>query len=137
VAKEKKKEAGNEEPKEELKKKGLDGESKRTAFLSTLPDGWKEESSEIKSGTTAGRVRRIWVSPEGKRYKSMMEVKRALGLIEEKEKEPAMKKQKLENGKAKVTKEAPKKTKGKKAVTVVKLSFSPFFSLHFKRKLWN
>ena len=41
----------------------------------TLPTGWKMTTRTRKSGKTAGRIDKYYYSPEGKRYRSMKQVK--------------------------------------------------------------
>lgn len=41
----------------------------------TLPSGWTMKTRTRKSGKTAGRIDKYYYSPEGKRYRSMKQVK--------------------------------------------------------------
>jgi hypothetical protein len=44
----------------------------------TLPTGWKMTTRTRKTGKTAGRIDKYYYSPEGKRYRSMKQVKLVL-----------------------------------------------------------
>ena len=44
----------------------------------TLPSGWKMTTRTRKSGKTAGRIDKYYYSPEGKRFRSMKQVKLVL-----------------------------------------------------------
>jgi hypothetical protein len=46
-----------------------------------LPAGWRVESKTRKTGKSAGTVDFYYYDPNGKRYRSQVEVQRALGLI--------------------------------------------------------
>lgn len=78
ITKPKMKEKPKKEPKStELKNSHRDHVNK---FMETLPKGWTVQWTERKSGVTAGREDAYFISPEGKKYRSQVEVKRFLGM---------------------------------------------------------
>ena len=51
-----------------------------SALSLKLPTGWKKQIKIREQGATAGQRDTYFIDPEGKRYRSVVEVKRALGM---------------------------------------------------------
>jgi len=47
----------------------------------TLPKGWSMERRRRSSGRTKGRIDRYWYSPSGQKFRSIVSIKRFLGLV--------------------------------------------------------